>query len=594
MVKFTRWCLIRGGHMMADWKNVYERWNSFQDLDPELRKQLDELKNDENALEEAFYKELTFGTGGMRGILGPGTNRMNIYSVRKAVKGLASHLLAQDTETKERGIVIAYDSRHMSQEFAIEAARVLGTFGIKTYIFSSLRPTPVLSFAVRYLGTKSGIMITASHNPSAYNGFKVYNEDGGQITLADASAVIDAVQQVGEGLTVEVMEQKDLEEKGLLQWIDKELDLAYLEKLSRITKMDPETKAQEKDLRIVFSPLHGTAHDLVPRGLEQLHFTNVSIVAEQAEPDPEFSTVESPNPEEGAAFALAIKQGHQQNADILLATDPDADRLGVAVKDSDGEYQLLTGNQLGVLLLDYILSHTDQETLKKGRALKTIVTTVLGEVIANSYGVKTDITLTGFKFIAEKIKAYEQTGDNFLFGFEESYGYLISDFARDKDAVQAVVMTCEMAHYWKEQGKTLLDALNILYEKHGFYLEGITQLTLAGIEGSAKIQKIMDHVRENPFNEIAGLRVEKIEDYLTSERKVVGNAEAVETIELPKENVLKFILEQDSWVCLRPSGTEPKIKSYYGVCGGSYEESKNILASLQETTEQKINDIIKD
>lgn len=585
--------MIKGGKMMADWKKIYERWNSFQGLDPELRKQLDELKNDENALEEAFYKELTFGTGGMRGILGPGTNRMNIYSVRKAVKGLATHLLAHGNDTKERGIVIAYDSRHMSQEFAIEAAKVLGTFGIKTYIFSSLRPTPVLSFAVRHLGTKSGIMITASHNPSTYNGFKVYNEDGGQITLEDASAVIDAVQQVGEGLTVDVLEQEELEKKGLLQWIDEAVDLAYLEKLSEITKMDPETKAKEKDLRIVFSPLHGTAHDLVPRGLKQLNFTEVSIVAEQAKPDPEFSTVESPNPEEGAAFALAIEQGHEQNAEILLATDPDADRLGVAVRDENGEYQLLTGNQLGVLLLDYILSHTDEEILKNGQTLKTIVTTDLGQVIANSYGAKTTTTLTGFKFIAEKIAEYDQTGENFLFGFEESYGYLISGFARDKDAVQAVVMACEMAYYWKEQGKTLLDALNILYEKHGFYLEGITQLTLAGIEGSAKIRKIMEYVRENPFQEIAGLRVEKIEDYLSSERTTIGSG-AVETIELPQENVLKFILEKNCWVCLRPSGTEPKIKSYYGACGESYEESKEILASLQQTTEQKINDIIQD
>lgn len=579
---------------MGDWKKVYERWDSFQGLDQVLRNQLDELKNDENELEEAFYQELTFGTGGMRGILGPGTNRMNIYSVRKAVQGLANHLMANDSHTKERGVVIAYDSRHMSQEFAIEAAKVLGMFDIKTYIFSSLRPTPVLSFAVRHLGTKSGIMITASHNPPEYNGFKVYNEDGGQITLEDASAIINAVQQVEEGLTVEVMEQAELEEKGLLQWIDEEVDNAYLDKLSRITKMDSETIAKEKDLRIVFSPLHGTAHDLVPRGLQQLNFANVSIVAEQAEPDPEFSTVESPNPEEDAAFTLAIKQGREQNADILLATDPDADRLGVAVKGEDGKYQLLTGNQLGVLLLDYILSHTDQEVLQNGQTLKTIVTTDLGEAIADSYGAKTTTTLTGFKFIAEKIREYDETGENFLFGFEESYGYLVSGFARDKDAVQAVMMTCEMAYYWKEKGKTLIDALNNLYEKHGFYLEGITQLTLAGIEGSAKIKKIMEHVRANPFQEIAGLRVEKFEDYLSSERQIIGESKTTEKIDLPKENVLKFMLEQDSWVCLRPSGTEPKIKSYYGVCGKSYEESEEVLASLQSTIEQEVDKIIKD
>src|SRR5690625_1478050 len=322
---------------MGDWKILYERWDSFQGLDQVLRNQWDELKNDENELEEAYYQELTFGLGGMRVSLGPGTNRMNIYSVRKAVQGLANHLMANDSHTKERGVVIAYDSRHMSQEFAIEAAKVLGMFDIKTYIFSSLRPTPVLSFAVRHLGTKSGIMITASHNPPEYNGFKVYNEDGGQVTLEDASEIIAEVQQVKEGLTVPVMEKEELEEKGLLQWIDSEVDKAYLDHLSGITKMDAETIAQEKDLNIVFTPLHGTANDLVLRGLEKLNFSNISVVAEQAIPDPEFSTVTSPNPEEPQAFEMAIKQGKEENADILLATDPDADRLGVAVKDGAGE-----------------------------------------------------------------------------------------------------------------------------------------------------------------------------------------------------------------------------------------------------------------
>lgn len=579
---------------MSSWKEIYKRWDSFSGLDQTLKSQLDELKSDDRAIEEAFYQELTFGTGGMRGILGPGTNRMNIYSVRKAINGLANYLITKDVNAKERGIVIAYDSRHMSQEFALEAAKVLGVFGIKTYIFSSLRPTPVLSFAVRYLGTESGIMITASHNPPEYNGFKVYNEDGGQVTLQDAGEIIAAVQQVKEGLTVPVMEKEDLEEKGLLQWIDSEVDDAYLEHLSGITKMDPDLVAQQKDLNIVFTPLHGTANDSVLRGLEQLNFPNVSVVAEQAIPDPEFSTVTSPNPEEPQAFELAIKQGKEQNADILLATDPDADRLGVAVKDGAGDYQLLTGNQLGVLLLDYILAHTDKGVLENGRALKTIVTTDLGEAIADSYGVETITTLTGFKYIGEKIREFDETGENFLFGFEESYGYLVSGFARDKDAVQAVVMACEMAYYWKEKGKSLLDVLDVLYEKHGFYLEGITQLTLAGIEGSAKITKIMEHVRANPFQEIAGLKVEKIEDYLSSERKILNHSETVETIDLPKENVLKFILEDNNWVCLRPSGTEPKIKSYYGVCGKSNEESKQLLASLQTTMEKTVNEIIQD
>src|SRR5690625_4182561 len=357
--------------------------------------------------------------------------------------------------------------------------------------------------------------------------------------------------------------------------------------------MDAETKSQEKDLRIVFSPLHGTAHDLVPRGLEQLNFANVSIVAEQAEPDPEFSTVESPNPEEDAAFTLAIKQGREQNADILLATDPDADRLGVAVKGEDGKYRLLTGNQLGVLLLDYILSHTDQWVLQNGQTLKTIVTTDLGEAIADSYGAKTTTTLTGFKFIAEKIREYDETGENFLFGFEESYGYLVSGFARDKDAVQAVMMTCEMAYYWKEKGKTLIDALHMLFEEHGYYLEGLTSITLEGIEGSEKIAKIMEHMRDNSIKEIAGVQVKGIEDYLSSKRIIFENPHITEQIELPQENVMKFILDHDSWVCLRPSGTEPKIKCYYGVRGSEYETSKQQLKSLQETMEKEIDQIIK-
>jgi phosphoglucomutase len=585
---------MKVGSGLTNWKKIYERWDQFPDLDEELRSQLDDLKGNKNALEESFYQDLTFGTGGMRGKLGPGTNRMNIYSVRKAVNGLANYLISKGTNTKDDGVVIAYDSRYMSQEFAIEAAKVLGVFGIKTYIFSTLRPTPVLSFAVRYLRTSSGIMITASHNPPAYNGFKVYNEDGGQVTLEDASEIIAAVQQVEEGLTVPVLERTELEEQGLLQWVDSEIDQAYLKQLLGISKMDSDTTAKEKDLNIVFTPLHGTGKDAALHGLKQLNFTNVSVVAEQADPDPEFSTVTSPNPEESQAFELAIKQGKELAADILLATDPDADRLGVAVQDGTGDYRLLTGNQLGVLLLDYILAHTDEDILKNGRALHTIVTTELGRVIAESYGVKTDITLTGFKYIGEKIREYDEVGGNFLFGFEESYGYLIDGFARDKDAIQAVVMACEMAYYWKQNGKTLLDVLNNIYEKHGFYLEGITQLTLEGIEGSAKITKVMEHVRTNPFQELAGLRVEKLEDYLSSERISVDGSEATESINLPKENVLKFILENDSWVCLRPSGTEPKIKSYYGACGKNYEESQQRLESIQKALEQIVNEIISD
>lgn len=576
--------------VMSSWNQIYQKWISFQDLESSLKKDLEKMTGDNQTLEDAFYKELTFGTGGMRGVLGPGINRMNIYTVRKAVNGLANHLLANDVHVRERGVVVAYDSRYMSPEFAVETAKVLGSYGIKTHVFRSLRPTPLLSFAVRYLDTAAGIMITASHNPPEYNGFKVYNEDGGQITPDEATEIIASIQQTENELLVPIIEKDELEKRELLKWIGNEVDNAYLEQLIQITKMSPALQNKEKDLKIVFTPLHGTALDLVEKGLAQLHFTNVNVVTEQAKPDPEFSTVASPNPEEHQAFTMAIELGKQTNADILLGTDPDADRLGVAVKDDTGEYQVLTGNQLGALLLDYILRHTDQKLLQDARMIKTVVTTELGRAIADSYGVQTIDTLTGFKFIGEKIKEFETTGENFILGFEESYGYLISSFARDKDAVQAAVMACEMAYYWKEKGKTLRQALDTLYEQHGYYLEGMSALTLKGKAGSEQIAAIMAGMREMPLTEIAGLKVEKKEDYLAGERTLTGNKK--ETIHLPNENMMKFVLEQDSWVCLRPSGTEPKIKCYYGVRGESAQASDTILTKLKETMEGHMNQII--
>ncbi len=577
---------------MSSWKEVYERWRKFENLDSKLKNDLEQLATDEQELEDAFYKELTFGTGGMRGIIGPGTNRMNIYTIRKAVNGLAHYLLKTGVNVKDRGVVVAYDSRYMSQDFAIETAKVLGVHGIKTYVFRTLKPTPLLSFAVRHLGTVAGIMITASHNPPQYNGFKVYNEDGGQITLDDANQIIETIQQMEDGLVTPVADQDKLEEDELLIWIDHEVDEAYLQELLTISKMDEATINEEKDLKIVFTPLHGTAYKLVMDGLKQLQFTNVAVVEEQVNPDPEFSTVELPNPEEDQAFALAIEKGKELEADILLATDPDADRLGVAVRDHTGEYQLLTGNQLGSLMLDYILAHTDPVILNNARMIKTIVTSELGQAIASSYGVSTVNTLTGFKFIGEKIRQYDATGETFVFGYEESYGYLIGSFARDKDAVQATMMACEMAYYWKNKGKTLIDALHHLFEKHGYYLEGLTSLTLAGIEGTEKIKMIMDHMRHSSILEIAGFQVEAIEDYLTREKVYVTDGKSPEKIELPQENVIKFLIEQDSWVCLRPSGTEPKIKCYYGVRGSSYEESQERLRLLQTTMEKLMDDII--
>ncbi|WP_121616177.1 phospho-sugar mutase [Virgibacillus halodenitrificans] len=576
---------------MTSWQKVYEKWLGYQNLDPALKENLEELKDDHEALEDAFYKELTFGTGGMRGVLGPGINRMNIYTIRKAVNGLANYILENTVNVKDRGVVVAYDSRYMSQEFAVEAAKVLGSYGIKAYVFESLRPTPLLSYAVRYLGTVAGIMITASHNPPEYNGFKVYNEDGGQITPDQAADIVSYIQNTEDELLVPVMEKNELEQKELLNWVGQEVDHGYLERLQSITKLDEEARKKEKDLRIVFTPLHGTAHDLVMSGLEQLNFNNVEVVKEQAKPDPEFSTVASPNPEEHQAFTMAIEQGEKTDAAILLGTDPDADRLGVAVKNKSGDYQVLTGNQLGALMLDYILSHSDPMVLKSARMIKTVVTSELGRAIADAYNVKTINTLTGFKYIGEKIHQFDATGETFVFGYEESYGYLISTFVRDKDAVQAAVMASEMAYYWNEKGKTLLEALEVLYEEHGYYMEGMSSLTLKGKEGTEQIAAIMEAVRNNPITKIADLKVEVAEDYLQSERKFVANIAEAETIQLPKENMIKLILEGECWVCLRPSGTEPKIKYYYGVCGETKQDSERKLTLIKHAMDEMIEQI---
>lgn len=575
---------------MNNWVAEYEKWRSFQNLDPALRKELDELVADKGALEDAFYTELTFGTGGMRGVLGPGINRMNIYTVRKAVNGLAQYLEVNCVNVYDRGVVVAYDSRYMSKELAAETAKVLGTYGIKTHIFDKLHPTPLLSYAVRYLGAAAGVMITASHNPPEYNGFKVYNEDGGQITPAEASEIIAAIRQTGNELTIPYMDKTELEERELLTWIGDEIDNAYLEQLKQITKLGDGELKKEKDLGIVFTPLHGTGHDLVLKGLKQLNFSHVDIVREQADPDPEFSTVSSPNPEEHQAFTMAIEQGRKTNADILIGTDPDADRLGVAVKDDAGDYTVLTGNQLGALLLDYVLSHSGPAVLENGRVLKTIVTSELGRKVAARYGVKTVDTLTGFKYIGDEIRQYDATGETFVFGYEESYGYLISSFARDKDAVQAAVLASEMAYFWKKQGKTLYDALHMLFERHGYYLERMSSLTLKGKEGSEKITAIMKQFRDEPLTEIAGLQALSVEDYLSGERTFMTD-KFVEKMDLPQENVVKYILEKDSWICLRPSGTEPKIKSYFGVRGANEKESQERLDALQNHMETIMNQV---
>ncbi|MBN9655092.1 phospho-sugar mutase [Halobacillus sp. GSS1] len=567
------------------WKNDYNRWKEFTELDADLASKLEELTSDEQSLEDAFYKNLEFGTGGMRGKLGPGTNRMNIYTVRKAAEGLATYV--NDQGLSNRGVAIAYDSRYMSKEFAVETARVLGHHGIPSYVFTSLRPTPELSFAVRHLNAAAGVVVTASHNPPEYNGFKAYNEDGGQLPPEQAEIMIDFVNKVENELKVEAADQQELEEQGLLRWVDDEVDEAYLEALKGVT-VQPDI---QKDLSLVFTPLHGTARDLVEKGLQQSGFTSIHIVEEQAKPDPEFSTVASPNPEEHQAFEMAIDQGKAIGADLLMATDPDADRLGVAVPNEKGEYVVLTGNQTGALLLDYILGQSEQLP-QNGLLIKTIVTSEFGRVIANSYGIRSLDTLTGFKFIGEKIREYEQSGEHtFMFGYEESYGYLVKDFARDKDAVQAAVLAAEVGAHWKNQGKTLLDALDELYEKHGYFLEDLQSMKLEGKSGTEQIKAIMDDFRNAEIREAGGKKVVAIEDYATTIRKHVQDG-TEEEIDLPTSNVVKFILEDDCWFCLRPSGTEPKIKFYYGVKSGTRKESEELLAAVKATVNERLHALI--
>ncbi|MEK4580873.1 MULTISPECIES: phospho-sugar mutase [Bacillus] len=567
-----------------NWKQEFSRWLSYAELDAELKEQLENMKQDEKKIEDSFYKNLEFGTGGMRGELGAGTNRLNVYTVRKATKGLAMFIEKLGEEAKKRGVVVAYDSRHKSPEFAMEVAATLGAHGITTYVFESLRPTPVLSFAVRHLHTASGIVLTASHNPPEYNGYKVYGEDGGQLPPKEADELISYVNAVENELTVEVADVEQLKADGLLHIIGQEVDDAYAAELNNVIINKEMVKEVGKDLKIVFTPLHGTSNISVRRGLEEVGFTDVTVVKEQELPDPNFSTVKSPNPEEHAAFEYAIRDGEKVGADVLIATDPDADRLGVAVRNYDGEFQVLTGNQTGALMLDYLLSQKKENgTLpENGVVLKTIVTSEIGRTIAKAYGLDTVDTLTGFKFIGEKIKQYEESGQyEFQFGYEESYGYLIRPFCRDKDAVQSVLFACEVAAYYKSQGKTLYDGLLEVFKKYGFFREDLVSLTLKGKDGAEQIQKMMATFRENPPKEVAGLTVVAVEDYKESIITTLQDGNK-EEIHLPKSNVLKYQLEDGSWFCLRPSGTEPKIKFYFGVQDDSLQNSEQKLLTIKE------------
>ncbi len=574
-----------------NWEETYKKWINFSNLDVDIKKELELMSQNERMLEDLFYKNLEFGTGGMRGEIGPGTNRINVYTVRKASEGLARYIESFGDEAKVRGVAIAYDSRHKSSEFALEAARTLGQHGIKTYVFEELRPTPELSFAVRYLNAFAGIVITASHNPPEYNGFKVYAEDGGQLPPRIADAIIDKVNEVENELTIQVAEVEELKQKGLLKILGEEIDQVYTHQLKSISINPEMIEHVANDLKIIFTPIHGTANKPVRRGLEALGFKNVIVVEEQELPDPNFSTVKSPNPEEHEAFELAIKYGQKIDADILIGTDPDADRIGVAVKNENNEYVVLTGNQMGALMLHYILSQKKKKGVlpANGVVLKTIVTSEIGRTIAAKFGIATYDTLTGFKFIGEKIKEFETSGEYvFQFGYEESYGYLIGDFVRDKDAVQSALMAAEVAAFYKQQGMTLYQGLLEIFEEYGYYREDLVSLTLKGKDGAEKINEMMASFRNDSPKIIGDNRVVTIEDYKASVRfDCITGSKA--TILLPKSNVLKYQLDNGSWFCLRPSGTEPKIKFYFGVKGTSLSESKELLKELIDSVTKLIN-----
>ncbi|MCQ2008791.1 phospho-sugar mutase [Sporolactobacillus sp. STSJ-5] len=576
------------------WKTVYEKWNSDAALDQDLRKQLDAIAEDSAKLEDCFYTNLEFGTGGMRGEIGPGTNRLNIYTIRKASEGLARYILNAGEEAVKRGVVIAHDPRHFSAEFTLEAARTLGAHGIKTFIFDALRPTPVLSFAVRFLNAFSGIVITASHNPPQYNGYKVYNEFGGQLPPAEADEVIRFVASVEDELAVQVADVDELKKNGVLEVVGERVDQAYQEKVKTLSLNPDVIQKVGSDLKIVYTPLHGTSYHPIVNGLKNWGFTNVTVVKEQAEPDPEFSTVKSLNPEEHAAFKIAIEYGKKLDADLLIGTDPDSDRLGVAVKDDQGEYVVLTGNQTGAVLLNYLLTQKQEKGLlpKNGVVVKTIVTSEIGRTIAEAFGIPTIDTLTGFKFIGEKIHEYELSGKySFLFGYEESYGYLIGSFVRDKDAVQAALFACEAAAYFKSQGKSFYDALQDVFKKYGYFEEGLESLTLKGISGKEEINSIMNDFRNQPPVEVAGVPVAVIEDYKKSEAVDVA-AGTTSTIELPVSNVLKYKLSDGAWFCLRPSGTEPKIKFYFGVKGSDAADRDKKFNAVKKAVMDRVHNLV--
>lgn len=566
-----------------NYQETYQEWLNNPYFDEATKEELKNIQDDDNEIKERFYSDLAFGTAGLRGIIGAGINRMNIYVVRKATQGLADYILEQGTDKKR--VAIAFDSRHMSPEFADEAALCLAANGIKAYIFESLRPTPELSFAVRYYNCIAGINITASHNPPEYNGYKVYWEDGAQFTPPHDKGVTAKVNAVTDISKVKTMSREDAVSAGLYEVIGSEVDDAYIAEVEEQVHNQDAINQMASKLKIVYTPLHGTGNLPVRRVLKDLGFQNVYVVPEQELPDGAFPTVSYPNPESKEAFELGLKLAREKDADLVLATDPDADRLGVYVKDSKtGDYIALTGNMSGSLLCEYVLSQKkamNGSLPDDGAVVKSIVTTNLVDAVAEGYGVNLIEVLTGFKFIGQQMLNFENTGKGtYLFGLEESYGCLIGTYARDKDAVSATVALCEAAAYYMTQGKTLWDAMTDMYEKYGYYLDKVKALEFAGLDGAEKIQNMLKSLRENPPKEIGGLKVLKSRDYQNDTITDLTTGETVPT-GLPASNVLYYELENNAWLCVRPSGTEPKIKFYYGVKGSSMEDAEAIGAKIE-------------
>lgn len=559
----------------------YESWLQDPNIDEQTKRELRALAGQEQEITDRFYRDLEFGTGGLRGVMGAGTNRLNAYTVGKATQGLANWLMAQNLSAPSA--VIAHDSRNNSPQFALDAALVLAANGVRTYLFKSLRATPQLSFAVRKLQASTGIVITASHNPPEYNGYKAYGADGCQLVPEDAEQVIAAIAKLSSFDEIKRMTQQEAEEQGLLVWLDESIDEAYVQTVVAQSVNHQLLQGELGDtFKVVFTPLHGSGNWPVRNVLAAAGFKQVYVVAEQEQPDGNFSTVKSPNPEEKEAFTKAIELARKVEADVIIGTDPDADRMGAVVKNNDGDYVVLTGNQSGAIMVHYLLSQLQArgQMPDNGVVIKTIVTSELGEVIAKHYGASVENTLTGFKYIGEKMTRYEQTGEKtFLFGYEESYGYLTGTYARDKDAIVASLFICEAAAYYSTQGKTLYDVLQELYEQFGYFLESQQSRTLKGIDGVAQIAAIMTNFREQPSTEIAGIRVQQVLDY----------AQGLDG--LRAENVLKYMLADGSWFCLRPSGTEPKIKVYFAVKGASAEDAAAKQAAISEAVMQRVDGV---